>query len=260
MGAVLAIAKATYRESIRQRVLLVVLLLGFLLLGVAVAFSYLSTGEEFRFIVDFGLTGFILVGLGLSVILGAYMIPNEIDRRIVMTVLSKPVSRLTYLVGKVLGAALVIAVVDALMGVAFIAAYAWKHPQHLLLPVLSLLIATVVAVYLQTLILLGTAVLLSTFSSSAFTAIATGFVFVVGSIHQYVTKLSEQGDSTWLRFIFGVLALLIPNFQNFDLRQSLMTASPVSWGHIAGSVLGYTVLYLTAVLGAAWLMFSEREF
>jgi ABC-type transport system involved in multi-copper enzyme maturation permease subunit len=257
MQAVLAIAKATYRESIRQRVLLVVLLLGLLLIGVSVAFSYLSTGEEFRFVVDFGLTGFILVGLGLAVILGGFMIPTEIDRRIVFTVLTKPVSRAQYLWGKLLGAALTILVVDVLMGVAFVAAYYWKQPQH---NVPLALYLALVAVFLQTLILLATAVFLSTISSSAFTVIATGFVYIVGSVNKYVTQLSQRGDSVLLKTVFGVLAKVIPNFQNFDLRQALLTSTPVDLGHLAGPVLGYTVVYVAMLMALAWLLFNEREF
>jgi ABC-type transport system involved in multi-copper enzyme maturation permease subunit len=260
MGAILAIAKATYRESMRQRVLLVVLLLGFLLIGVSVAFSYLSTGEEFRFIVDFGLTGFIMVGLGLAVILGGFMIPNEIERRIVFTVLTKPVSRAQYLIGKLLGATATIFVVDVLMGLAFIAAYWWKQPQHLIMPVLPLLVLTVFCVFLQTVVLLSTAILLSTFCSSAFTVIATGFIFVVGSIHRYVTSLAERGDNGFQRFLFGLLAKIIPNFQNFDLRTSLINASPVAWRHVAFDVVGYTIVYVALVMAVAWLFFSEREF
>lgn len=257
MGAMLAIAKATYRESIRQRVLLVVLLLGLLLIGVSIAFSSLSTGEEFRFIVDFGLTGFVMVGLGLACILGGFMIPGEIDRRIVMTVLTKPVSRAQYLLGKFLGAALVIFVVDLLMGVPFIAAYMWKHPQHQFSPVLPL---ALVGMFLQTVVLLASAMLLSTFSSSSFTVIATGFVYVVGSVNKYVAQLAEHGDSRFQKLIFGVLAKIVPNFQNFDLRQALLAEMPVDWHHIAVDVVGYTVLFLFVVLSVAWLFFSEREF
>lgn len=257
MGAILAIAKATYRESVRQRVLWVVALLGLLLIGVSLAFSYLSTGEEFRFIVDFGLTGFILIGLGLAVILGAYMIPGEIDKRIIFTVLSKPVSRFQYLVGKLLGAAFTILVVDVLMGVAFIGAYMWKNPQHAFTPTL---LAALVAVYLQTVVLLTTAVFLSTISTSAFTVIATGFVYIVGAVNPYVTQLSERGDSVFYRFVFGLLAKLIPNFQNFDLRQALINQIQVDWGHLAVTVVGYTVVYCALLVAVAWLLFNEREF
>ncbi|HAZ63623.1 MAG TPA: hypothetical protein DCZ72_08460 [Armatimonadetes bacterium] len=256
MGAIFAIAGATFKESRRQRVLLVVFLLGLLLIGVATAFSGLSTGEEFRFVVDFGLTGFLLVGVGLACILGGFMIPDEIDRRIVMTVLTKPVSRLQYLLGKFLGAALVILVVNVLMAIPFIAAYVWKHPLHQFTWVLPL---ALVGVYLQSLVLLAAAMLLSTFSSASFTVIATGFVFIVGSLNQYLVGLAEHGDSRWNKLVFGVLAKIIPNFQNFDLRQALLAGDPVGWPHM-GDVLGYTVVYLTLVLAIAWLFFSEREF
>ena len=198
MGVVWAIAKATYRESIRQRVLFVVFILGLMLIAVSVAFSYLSTGEEFRFVVDFGLVGITMVGLGLAVILGGFMIPTEIERRVVFTILSKPVSRMQYLVGKFLGAASVIFVLDVLMGVAFCLAYVNKHPQGIhgftyMLPMALL------AVYFQTIILLATALMLSTIASPVFTMIATGFVYIMGAVNSSVTYLSNRADSIFTR-------------------------------------------------------------
>lgn len=259
MRTIMAIAKATFRENIRQRVLLVVILLGFMLLGVSVAFSYLSTGEEFRFVVDFGLVGITLVGLGLAIILGGFMIPTEIERRVVFTILTKPVSRAQYLLGKFVGAALVILAVDALMGGGFVIAYALKHPQkwdglNAQVPM------ALIAIYLQTIILLSVALLLSTFSTPIFTMIATGFVYVIGAVNSSVNYLAARSDEVWLRFVFGVLSKIIPAFNNFDLRPALLKDQPVDWAYLGQGVLGYTALYAAVMLAIAWLVFNDREF
>lgn len=260
MGVILAIAKATYRESIRQRVLFIVLLLGLLLIGVSVAFSYLSTGEEFRFVVDFGLVGITLVGLGLAVILGGFMIPNEVERRVVFTILSKPVSRMQYLLGKFLGACAVIFVLDVLMGLAFLAAYVLKHPQGWQ-GVNPMLPMAIFAIYLQTVVLLATALMLSTVASPIFTMIATGFVYIIGAVNSSVTYLSNRAESFGMRLVFGVLSTIIPNFNNFDLRPALLNDQPIQfWPYLGGYVIGYTILYCLAMLAIAWLLFNEREF
>ncbi len=259
MRVIWAIAKTTYRESLRQRVLLIVLLMGLMLIGVSYAFSYLSTGEEFRFVVDFGLVGITLIGLGLAVILGGFMIPNEIERRVVFTVLSKPVSRAQYLHGKFLGAAFVIFVLDALMGVAFIVAYCAKHP-------LGwggfewILVLAMFCIYLQTLILLCAALTMSTFSTPIFTMIATGFFYIIGAVNTHVKYLSERSEGVVQRIVFGILSVIFPNFSNFDLRQALLLYEPVELGFVAQYVLGYTALYCVVLLSIAWLMFNEREF
>ncbi len=260
MGVALAIAKATYRESIRQRVLLVVFLLGLLLIGVSYAFSYLSTGEEFRFVVDFGLVGITLVGLGLAIILGGFMIPNEVERRVIFTVLSKPVSRFQYLLGKLLGAAMVIFVIDVLMGLAFIVAYIVKHPQGMdgftwVLPM------AILCVYLQTIVLLATALMLSTIASPVFTMIATGFVYIIGAVNSSVTYLSSRAEDFLTRLVFGVLSKLIPAFNNFDLRPALLNDQSVAfWPYLGRDVIGYTLLYSAFMLLLAWVLFNEREF
>lgn len=256
MGVIYAIAKTTYRESIRQRVLLVVLLLGLMLIGVSASFSYLSTGEEFRFVVDFGLVGITLVGLGLAIILGGFMLPLEIDRRVVFTILSKPVSRLQYLLGKLLGAAAVIFVLDVLMGIAFITAYIIKHPQHHFTWLLPM---ALFAVFLQTVVLLAVALMLSTVASPVFTMICTGFVYIIGAVNAHIVYLSTRETNTILKVTFGVLAKLVPNFTNFDLREALFMNEPKGWGY-AGMISGYTLLYVGVVTAIAWLLFNEREF
>lgn len=259
MGVVLAIAKTTYRESIRQRVLLVVLLLGLMLIAVSYGFSSLSTGEEFRFVVDFGLTGITLVGLGLAVILGGFMIPNEIERRVVFTILTKPVSRLQYLTGKLLGAAMVILVIDLLMGAGYVVAYCSKHPQGWagftwLLP------TAVLFVYLQTVILLSVAMFLSTVATPVFTIIATGFFYIMGAVNASVTHLAQRHESEGMRWVFGALSAVVPNLSNFDLRPLLLAQeSSLSLPHV-GMVLLHTFLYSFLALGIAWLLFNEREF
>lgn len=260
MGVIWAIAKTTYRESLRQRVLLVVLLMGLMLIGVSFAFSYLSTGEEFRFVVDFGLVGITMIGLGLAVILGGFMIPTEIDRRVIFTVLSKPVSRLQYLLGKFVGAALVILVLDLLMGVAFVVAYCTKHPlgwggfQGTLITALA-------CIYLQTLILLAAALTLSTFATPTFCLIATGFFYIIGAVNTHVKFLSERSDGTLQRVVFGILSKLFPNFTNFDMRQALLLYEPLNlWPDVGRDVLLYTVAYCAMLLAIAWIMFNEREF
>jgi len=259
MGVILAIAKATYRESIRQRVLLVVLLLGLMLIGVSYAFSYLSTGEEFRFVVDFGLVGITLVGVGLAVILGGFMIPNEVDRRVVFTILSKPVSRFQYLLGKFVGAAAVIAMIDLLMGLAFILAYVKKHPLGM--DALNLVVPmSIFTIYLQTIVLLSIATMLSTIASPIFTMIATGFAYIVGAVNSSVLYLSTRSDDTATKVVFGVLSKLIPAFNNFDLRAVLLEQTALDINGLLVNVVGYTVIYCLVVLALAWIMFNEREF
>lgn len=259
MGVIWAIAKATYRESIRQRVLLVVLLLGLMLIGVSYAFSYLSTGEEFRFVVDFGLVGITLVGVGLAVILGGFMIPNEVDRRVVFTILSKPVSRFQYLLGKFVGAAAVIAMLDLLMGLAFVVAYVKKHPQGI--DALTMVVPmSIVTIYLQTVVLLSIATMLSTISSPIFTMIATGFAYIVGAVNSSVMYLSVRSEDQLTKIVFGVLSKLIPAFNNFDLRSVLLEQTRLDLSGLLTNVVGYTVAYCLVMLALAWVLFNEREF
>jgi len=101
---ILAIAATTVGEAIRRRVLLVILLIGVLFIVVAPGLGILSARSETTVLRAFMLGVIQGVSMIIAVILTVYMIPNEIERRTIYTILSKPVQRWQFLVGKYLGA------------------------------------------------------------------------------------------------------------------------------------------------------------
>src|SRR5947208_16133152 len=100
---VAAIARNAFREAVRDRVLYNLVVFALLLIGGAIFLGELSAGQEAKIIVDLGLSAILLFGVFISVFIGVGLVYKEIERRTLYAILSKPISRAEFLLGKYLG-------------------------------------------------------------------------------------------------------------------------------------------------------------
>ena len=119
------VATTTFQEAIRRR--WVTALLGFavVMLGISTFFTWMQPGSQQKFLRDYGLGFTVIMTLIAAVFLGVSLIPPEIERRTIFTILSKPVTRLEFLIGKYLGLMLTLALNLAVMGGIFLISYAF---------------------------------------------------------------------------------------------------------------------------------------
>src|SRR5262250_3233226 len=113
---VLAIARNTFREAVRDRVLYNLVLFVMLLTGAAIFIGELSGGQERKIIVDLGLSAMLLFGVFIAIFVGVGLVYKEIERRTIYAIFSKPVGRGEFLVGKYLGLCLTLLINVAVMG------------------------------------------------------------------------------------------------------------------------------------------------
>jgi|YNPNPStandDraft_1061719.scaffolds.fasta_scaffold23765_3 ABC-type transport system involved in multi-copper enzyme maturation permease subunit len=255
MNTIFAIAKSTFKETMRQRVLLVLLLFGVVTVASSVLFSYLSTGEEFKFVVDMGLGAMLIFGLLMATVLGAFMIPTDVERRIIFTILSKPVRRMEFIFGKFLGALGTIAMNVVLMGIVFLVVYFLKNKFHLQLTAVE----AVGLVFFQLAVILSIAVTVSTIATPWFTVIFTMFTYFVGCMNETLHHIATHAQSTFTRLSMWVLTVLVPHFENFDLREKILLEDPVPGMYLVKAI-AYALAYIAVMMAFAYLLFNEREF
>ncbi|UCD56943.1 MAG: ABC transporter permease subunit, partial [Candidatus Hydrogenedentota bacterium] len=109
-----------YRESIRKKTLIAFLLFAMLVIGSSTFLTVLSPGEEIKIVKDVCLSCISFFGMLIAVFAAGALIPAEMDNRTIHTILSKPMKRITYLVGKYLGAQLTILLNVILMSILFL--------------------------------------------------------------------------------------------------------------------------------------------
>jgi ABC-type transport system involved in multi-copper enzyme maturation permease subunit len=118
------IAVSTFKEALRRRWVVGFLLFSMVVIGFSGSLTFVQLGEELRFLQDFG-TGFIIAMTTLiAIFLGVSLVPPEIERRTILTILSKPVNRLEFLIGKFMGLCLTLLFCIVLLGAFFLLSYA----------------------------------------------------------------------------------------------------------------------------------------
>src|SRR5204863_2878868 len=114
---VISIARNAFREAVRDRVLYNLVLFVLLLIGGAIFLGELSAGQEAKIIVDLGLSSILLFGVFIAIFVGVGLVYKEIERRTLYAILSKPIGRGAFVLGKYLGFCLTLLVNVAIMGV-----------------------------------------------------------------------------------------------------------------------------------------------
>jgi ABC-type transport system involved in multi-copper enzyme maturation permease subunit len=279
IGRVWAVALNTFREAVRDRILYLLLVVGV----VAVAFSKflgdISVGDRLHVIVDTGLTAVSLLGVMISVFVGTGLIHKEIDKRTVYTILSKPVRRGEFILGKYLGLLLTITVCMGVLSLGFLIYYRAVagleefrpgdeqsssmlfaiHGGRITLPLLTALLFCFVEVCVIT----AVAVMFSSASTPILSAVLTSVIFAAGRlcawIPRFIEYLGARGDATTAKvFVLQTLYYITPNLEALDLRDhaaNLHTLPPdVFWR------LLYAASYSAIMLLVAALIFRRRRF
>ena len=119
MRAIGLVALAAYRESVRDRVPLTIVGFGVLLVAASYLISQMTAGQDLKIIKDLGLAAISILGLLIAVFIGIGLVAKEVERRSIYSLLSKPVTREQFLLGKYLGLVMTLAVNLAAMCVAY---------------------------------------------------------------------------------------------------------------------------------------------
>ena len=159
------IARNTFREAVRDRVLYNLVLFVLLLIAAAIFIGELSGGQERKIIVDLGLSAMLLFGVFIAIFVGVALVYKEIERRTVYAIFSKPVGRGEFLVGKYLGLCLTLLVNVAVMGtgVSLALIYVSRGWDPLVLKIWP----AILLIYVELMLITGVALLFSSFSSPA---------------------------------------------------------------------------------------------
>ena len=253
----LTIARNAFREAVRDRVLYNLVLFVLLLITGAIFLGELSAAQESKIIIDMGLSAMLLFGAFIAIFVGVGLVYKEIERRTIYAIFSKPVGRGEFLVGKYLGLCLTLALNVFVMGVGVCLALIYVRGGFD--PVVWKIWPAVALIYVELMILTAVALLFSTFSSPALSALLTFAVFIIGhfsaDLKAFATALGTQGS----RVFFNLLYYLLPNLSNYSyITPAGHGEMPTSDAFLAA--LAYGLAYIAVLLSAATLIFKRRNF
>jgi ABC-type transport system involved in multi-copper enzyme maturation permease subunit len=253
MNAVL-IAQNTFREAIRDRVLAGMVVAGLVLLTLTQVARPLAMGEGLRLTVDLGLTSITFLGLMVVLLVGTSLVAKEIERRTIFNLLSRPVPRSVYLLGKWAGLSASLWFVAATLGLAlWVLVSLLGHPGHAL--------AILEAVYLEGLeltLVTALAVLFSALSTPVLSALYTAGLFLAGQWCDDLRVFAERAPGT-LKPLLQVMADLLPNLPLFNMRTLAAAGELTSPAHL-GLATAYALIYCGCVLALGAAALESRDF
>jgi Cu-processing system permease protein len=249
------IAFNTFREAVRDRVLYNLIAFALLLSGAAVLVGEISIDIERLVVVNLGLTAVSLFGIVIAIFIGIGLVSKEIEKRTLYTVLSRPVRRWEFVIGKFLGltGTLVVNTFCMAFGV-FLAllyvAHKFEKPDAWVLVALYFIV-------LQFFIVCALALFFSSFSTPLLSAVFTFALFVIGSLASDLRTFARitPGLSGWLA---RAMAYLVPNFSALNVILQAAHGDPVSGRLILYNTV-YALLYSTMAISGAVLIFERRN-
>ncbi|HPX61877.1 MAG TPA: ABC transporter permease subunit [Deltaproteobacteria bacterium] len=261
----LSVMLVTLKGIFRDRVFHGIMVLAVLFLFIPSAAS-LSMRQVTELSVTLSLSLISFMQLLLAVFLGATSIWRDMERRYTFSVLSLPISRSSYIIGRFSGIVLFLLISSAVLCAAACLAVKMSasiYPSERQVEWILLLLAVVFS-SLKYILLVGVALLLSTVSTSFFLPVfGTVCVFLASGVTQQVyeyvnSPLALQAVSPLLKPIVSLVYYLLPNLSGFDLK---LNAIYGIMPDVSGLVLtlGYFIAYTSLLMGGAALLFSRRE-
>ncbi len=267
MRQITAIAKITFKEGIRERVFLGVLIFSALAFLSSGFIADLSIGNTLKVTQDIGLSGLSLLGLFIAIFLSTNLIAKDLDKKTIYLVVSKPIARWQYIWGKFWGLCILTSFALAIGFIVFLVSlfYFWKTAKLVQIPHIAwdkYLIAFVF-LNLKMFFLIAIAVFFSSFCSSSLIAFFFSFMlYFIGSNLQNVKMIlsSKVGEeiSPVLKTIFNFAYYFLPNLSILDLKQAAVHNLPLKGITLILTSI-YSLSYIGALLFLASFIFSKRE-
>lgn len=248
------VAKITFKELIRKRILLLAIIFGLLLVGSSLFLSPLAVGARQKIVLDVGLASISIIGVIATVLLGGALLHEEIDRKAIYVVLSKPISRSSFVAGKLIGLVSAVSLVFAAMAaVLVVMTYAGgAYPG-------AAIFASIYLSFLEMAVIASLVIFFSTFTTPMLTAFfALGF-FAAGSLSNDLLAFARTFGGTGTKIATWFFYYLLPNLKVFNLRHEAVHNLPFKASDLALATC-YAVVYIAATLYLACLLFRRREF
>jgi len=254
---IVSIALNTFREAVRDRVLYNLVLFVLLLIGGAIFLGELSGGQEKKIITDLGLSAMLIFGVFIGIFVGVSLVYKEIERRTVYALFAKPVGRAEFLIGKYLGLCLTLLLNTIIMGagVSLALIYVSRGWDPLALQIWP----AILLIYVELMIITAIALVFSSFSSPALSALLTFFIFIAGHFSSDLKTLAAFSRTASVRWLFTALYYALPNLANYSF------ITQTAHGRVPGFqqtliVVLYGCVYISLMLAIAAMIFARRNF
>src|SRR5213595_3885714 len=267
-----AITTNTVIELTRLKVFYVLLIFALVLIGSSIFMAQFSFQQEFQILKDVSLGAMSIFTSLLAIVATARLLPQDTEDRTIYTILAKPVPRFEYILGKIAGVLLLLAISTFMMSAAFLLVlYAREQaivhatlthmsgaPREQVADAMRAIRSSafnvdifpgIIIIYLKACLLAALTLFVSTFATTnIFTIVVMAFIYFIGHLQATAREYwLQEHSSGWITHVFlAIVALLFPDLQAFNLVDDIVAGTAISLGvFLKTAILGafYTTIY-----------------
>ncbi|HYO25841.1 MAG TPA: ABC transporter permease subunit [Lacipirellulaceae bacterium] len=263
------IATATAKETVSQPMFVLLTALGVVALISYVFIPYNTFGEDVKMLKTSGMTTIKVLAIIMALWTASASVADEIEGRTALTVLSKPVSRRQFVLGKFLGILWPIVLMFVILGLVFLLTVSFKvvydareaskttpEWQECYVEVVRIIPGLVLSLF-ESIVLAAISVAVSTRLPMLPNLIICGSVYVLGHLAALIVK-SSVGHNVFVKFVGRLLSVVLPVLDHYEIEGAIAGATVVPASYLAWALL-YSALYCAAAMLLALVFFEDRD-
>jgi len=249
----LVIAKYTYKELIKSRIMVLSFWAALALLVIVYIASEFSYGNPQKIALDFGLGTSSLVSVAIAIFMGGNLIRKEVENRTIYISLSRPVSRFHFLLGKILGMISVLSLNVIIINCVALSIFVFYGGS-----IDFTIITSIIFSVIESVILLMVVIFFSLFTNQAISIVNTIVIFVLGhAIPRSFDLVVIKSNPLLLKFV-KFYSYLFPNLDKLNIKDFAIYNRGLSSEFIAGGAL-YGIFYIIFLIVICTYLFSRKE-
>ena len=250
-----SIGLVTFKEVIRDKILYSSIMVGILLFGAGLLASKMSITRPERVVLDFGLTVVNITCGFIAILIGAWIINREYEKRTVFITLSKPIYKFQFLIGKLFGLTIVIASNWLLLCLIYLGILLLVGGS-----VSSTLIWALILLLFQSIILGTISVFFSTFSTTTLSIMFSIGIYLVGNNISKLRLVASKMESQFASEVFSWFSALLPNLEHFNLNREAKVTYGISIDFdLLRTSFVYAIILISAIILLSAVTMSKRE-
>lgn len=254
---VLVIARNVFLEVIRDRILYLVAMFGLVMAIAMLLLPEVAAGTDAKMLLDLGLASINILGIVVAIFVGTGLVNKEIEKRTVLVLIAKPVSRAEFIMGKHLGLSAVIFVLLTLLTAIFVGLMKLRQIEF---PLDSILIS-IGFMFLEATLITAAAILFGVFTSSLLAMLLSFAVYLMGHLSRDIVTLGKLSENPAVQRVTNSLFLILPDLERLNLKNEAIYGTQVlpALPDLASNI-AYGLLYTVLLLTIGTLIFSRRQF
>ena len=253
MKKTLIVAKYTFVEVYRSKVMLSILFIALGLVLVSYVASEFAYGAPAKVALDFGFGLTSISNLIMAIFIGSTLLSKEIENRTLYMILSRPLSRTSFMLGKVMGLSSVLAINTIMLSLVSVGIYYFLGGKPS-----SLMLWTAWFSLVEAFIIMLFAILFSLITSNALAIIYTITAWIVGHSLSATSKLFFAKTNLFFNFILQAISGLIPDLEKINLKDLLLYEQTISTSYLLKAQT-YVSIYIVALLLIISFLFKNKN-